>query len=173
MSSTHEVTRLLDEWARGNQQALEQLMPLVYGELRQIAASYLRKERQGHTLQPTAVVHEAYIRLVHQKNPNWEDRKNFFGVAARLIRQRHRYPVAGEEDQAQALAARARGEAQKERDQLLQRGGRRVPERDAAVAQEVEQAPRLDSAGRLGGFRLLRSSSGLHLAHLLLQRMHH
>jgi RNA polymerase sigma factor (TIGR02999 family) len=87
MSSTHEVTQLLGEWARGNQQALEQLMPLVYGEMRRIAASYLRKERQGHTLQPTAVVHEAYIRLVHQKNPKWEDRKHFFGVAARLMRQ--------------------------------------------------------------------------------------
>jgi RNA polymerase sigma factor (TIGR02999 family) len=81
------VTRLLGEWAKGDQQAFEQLMPLVYGELRQIAASYLRKERRGHTLQPTAVVHEAYIRLVHQKKPNWEDRKQFFGIAARLMRQ--------------------------------------------------------------------------------------
>ena len=87
MSYTHDVTRLLSEWAKGDQQALEQLMRLVYAELRQIAASYLRKERQGHTLQPTAVVHEAYIRLVHQKNPSWEDRKHFFGVAARLMRQ--------------------------------------------------------------------------------------
>ena len=87
MSSTHDVTQLLGEWAKGDQQALEQLMPLVYGELRQIAASYLRRERQGHTLQPTAVVHEAYIRLVHQKNPDWENRKQFFGVAARLMRQ--------------------------------------------------------------------------------------
>jgi RNA polymerase sigma factor (TIGR02999 family) len=87
MSSTNEVTRLLGEWAKGDQQALEQLMPLVYGELRQIAASYLRKERHGHTLQPTAVVHEAYICLVRQKNPNWEERKHFFGVAARPMRQ--------------------------------------------------------------------------------------
>ena len=87
MSSTHEVTRLLGEWAKGDQQALEQLMPLVYGELRQIAANYLRKERLGHMLQPTAVVHEAYIRLVRQKNPDWEERKHFFGVAAHLMRQ--------------------------------------------------------------------------------------
>jgi len=87
MSSTHDVTRLLGEWAKGDQRAFEQLLPLVYGELRQIAASYLRKERQGHTLQPTAVVHEAYIRLVHQKKPNWDDRKQFFGIAARLMRQ--------------------------------------------------------------------------------------
>ena len=87
MSSTHDVTRLLGEWAKGDRQALEQLMPLVYGELRQIAASYLRKERHSHTLQPTAVVHEAYLRLVHQKKPDWEDRKQFFGVAAHLMRQ--------------------------------------------------------------------------------------
>ena len=87
MSSTHDVTRLLGEWAKGNQHALEELMPLVYGELRGIAAAYLRKERQGHTLQPTAVVHEAYIRLVRQRNPDWENRQHFFGVAAHMMRQ--------------------------------------------------------------------------------------
>jgi len=87
MSSAHEVTRLLCEWSQGNQHALEELTPLVYGELRQLAESYLRKERQGHTLQPTALVHEAYVRLVKQKNPTWQDRKHFFGVAARLMRQ--------------------------------------------------------------------------------------
>ena len=62
-------------------------MPLVYGELREIAAAYLRKERQGHTLQPTAVVHEAYIRLVRQRNPDWENRQHFFGIAAHMMRQ--------------------------------------------------------------------------------------
>jgi RNA polymerase sigma-70 factor, ECF subfamily len=87
MSSNHDITRLLGEWAKGNQQALEQLTPLVYGELRQIAAAYLRKERQGHTLEPTAVVHEAYLRLARQGNPKLEDRKHFFGVAAHLMRQ--------------------------------------------------------------------------------------
>jgi RNA polymerase sigma-70 factor, ECF subfamily len=87
MSSNHDITRLLGEWAKGNQQALEQLTPLVYSELRQIAAAYLRKERQGHTLEPTAVVHEAYLRLARQGNPKLEDRKHFFGVAAHLMRQ--------------------------------------------------------------------------------------
>ena len=87
MSSSHEVTRLLAQWANGNQQALDNLAPLVYHELRQLAASCLRKERQGHTLQPTALVHEAYLRLVDQKNPNWKSRSHFFGVAARLMRQ--------------------------------------------------------------------------------------
>jgi len=87
MSDTHEVTLLLAEWAKGNQNALNDLTPLVYRELRRLAASYLRKERQGHTLQPTALVHEAYLRLVDQTNPSWQNRSHFFGVAARLMRQ--------------------------------------------------------------------------------------
>jgi len=87
MSATHEVSRLLAEWANGNKQALDDLTPLVYRELRQLAASYLRKEDPGHTLQPTALVHEAYLRLVDQKSPAWEGRSHFFGVAARLMRQ--------------------------------------------------------------------------------------
>src|ERR1700687_491100 len=87
MSDTHEVTLLLAEWAKGNKNALDDLTPLVYRELRQLAASYLRKERQGHTLQPTALVHEAYLRLVDQNNPTWQSRSHFFGVAARLMRQ--------------------------------------------------------------------------------------
>ena len=87
MSDTHEVTLLLAEWAKGNQKALDDLTPLVYRELRHLAASYQRKERQGHTLQPTALVHEAYVRLVDQTNPTWQSRSHFFGVAARLMRQ--------------------------------------------------------------------------------------
>jgi RNA polymerase sigma-70 factor, ECF subfamily len=87
LSDTHEVTRLLAEWAKGDARALDDLTPLVYRELRQLAASYLRKEQQGHTLQPTALVHEAYLRLVDQSNPTWENRSHFYGVAARLMRQ--------------------------------------------------------------------------------------
>jgi RNA polymerase sigma factor (TIGR02999 family) len=86
-SVTHEVTRLLVEWANGNEQAMGEVTPLVYRELRRLAASYLRKERVGHTLQPTALVHEAYLRLVDQKNPYWQNRSHFYGVAARLMRQ--------------------------------------------------------------------------------------
>jgi RNA polymerase sigma-70 factor (ECF subfamily) len=87
VSATHEVSRLLAEWAKGNQQALDDLTPLVYRELRQLAASYLRKEYPGHTLQPTALVNEVYLRLVDQKSPAWQCRSQFFGVAARLMRQ--------------------------------------------------------------------------------------
>jgi RNA polymerase sigma-70 factor (ECF subfamily) len=87
MPTTHDVTRLLDRWASGDEKALADLTPLVYRELRQLAAGYLRKERNGHTLQPTALVHEAYLRLVEQNRPDWENRSHFFGVAARLMRQ--------------------------------------------------------------------------------------
>jgi len=87
MPNTHEVTRLLGLWAKGNSQALNDLTPIVYGELRQLAAHYLRREQQANTLQPTALVHEAYLRLVDQKNPSFENRSHFYGVAARLMRQ--------------------------------------------------------------------------------------
>lgn len=87
MSDTHNVTRLLGKWADGDQEALQELTPLVYAELRHLAASYLRGERPDHTLQPTALVHEAYVRLVGQRNPSWRSRSHFFGVAAHLMRE--------------------------------------------------------------------------------------
>ena len=87
MPGTHNVTGLLAQWANGDEQALNELTPIVYRELRQLAAAYLRKEQQGHTLQPTALVHEAYLRLVDQRAPNFQNRSHFFGVAARLMRQ--------------------------------------------------------------------------------------
>ena len=86
-TKSHEVTRLLEQWACGDRTALEDLTPIVYKELQQLAASYLRKEQPGHTLQATALVHEAYLRLVDQKTPSFENRSHFFGVAARLMRQ--------------------------------------------------------------------------------------
>lgn len=87
MSDTHNVTALLSQWAKGDERALNNLTPIVYKELRQLAAAYLRKEQQGHTLQPTALVHEAYLRLVDQRTPNFQNRSHFYGVAARLMRQ--------------------------------------------------------------------------------------
>lgn len=82
-----EVTRLLVDWSQGHAEALEQLVPLVYHELRKLAASLLRSERTDHTLQPTALIHEAYLRLVDQEMPSWQSRAHFFGVASRLMRQ--------------------------------------------------------------------------------------
>jgi RNA polymerase sigma-70 factor (ECF subfamily) len=86
MASTTPITRLLTEWAGGSALALEQLTPLVYAELRSLAAGYLRRESPGHILQPTALVHEAYLRLVDQHQQNWESRHHFYGVAAHLMR---------------------------------------------------------------------------------------
>ncbi|HTS24474.1 MAG TPA: sigma-70 family RNA polymerase sigma factor [Bryobacteraceae bacterium] len=87
MPASEEVTRLLVEWKHGNQAAVDLLMPLVYEEMRRLAEGYLRDERAAATLQPTALVHEAYLRLVAQRLPDWESRSHFFGVAAHLMRQ--------------------------------------------------------------------------------------
>ncbi|MGH9937864.1 MAG: ECF-type sigma factor [Blastocatellia bacterium] len=83
----HEITPILLRWSRGDQAALDQLMPVVYEELRKLAHGYLRRERPGHTLQPTALINEAYLRLVKQDFPEWQSRRHFFGVAAQLMRQ--------------------------------------------------------------------------------------
>ena len=82
MSIREDVTRLLFEWNNGNQAAIDALTPLVYDELRRLAASYMREERSAATLQPTALVHEAYLRLVVQDMPDWRNRSHFFGIAA-------------------------------------------------------------------------------------------
>jgi RNA polymerase sigma-70 factor (ECF subfamily) len=82
-----EVTRLLKDWGNGDSTALDQLMPIVYAELRAVAARYLRRERQDHTLQPTALVHEAYLRLIDQKQVEWQNRAHFVGVAAQMMRR--------------------------------------------------------------------------------------
>jgi len=86
-AATHEVTQLLTDWQSGNKRALEQLMPLVYRELRKVAASYIKQERSDHTLQPTALIHESYLRMVEHEMPCWQNRAHFFGIAARLMRQ--------------------------------------------------------------------------------------
>ena len=82
----HDVTRLLQEWAGGDRQALECLIDLVYPELHRIAAQHLRRERPGHTLQPTALVNEAFLRLAERPDRIWNDRAHFFAVAARIVR---------------------------------------------------------------------------------------
>lgn len=100
--STHEVTQLLVAWNGGNGAALEQLIPLVHAELHRLARRYMGQERAGHPLQPTALVNEAYMRLIDWKNVEWKNRAHFFGVSAQLMRRilvdfaRQRPRVAGE-----------------------------------------------------------------------------
>lgn len=84
---SHEVTQLLKDWSEGNTAALKELMPLVYRELRRLARQYLNRERDGHTLQTTDLVHEAYLKLVDQRRVQWQNRTHFFGVAAELMRR--------------------------------------------------------------------------------------
>lgn len=87
MAAPPDITALLDGWSRGNPGALDELLPVVYGELRRIARRQLRRERAGQTLQPTALVHEAYLRLIAQRQLSWESRAHFFGVAAQVMRR--------------------------------------------------------------------------------------
>ena len=97
-----DVTHLLIQWSKGDSAALDALVPLVYDELRRLAQLYLSREKPGHTLSSTALVHEAYLRLVKQKDVTWQNRAHFFGVAARMMRRilvdharRHGYAKRG------------------------------------------------------------------------------
>lgn len=85
--SPQGITQLLERWSRGDEEALDQLMPLVYDELHRLAGAYLRRERREHTLQPTALVNEAYLKLFRQRKIRWQNRAQFFGVAAQLMRR--------------------------------------------------------------------------------------
>jgi RNA polymerase sigma factor (TIGR02999 family) len=86
-SDPDNVSRLLAEWRDGNQQAFEEMLPLIYDELRRLAHSFLNRERQGHTLQTTALVHEAYLKLVHQRDARWQNRAHFFAIASQAMRR--------------------------------------------------------------------------------------
>lgn len=87
MEPSEGITQLLVRWSTGDQTALEKLMPLVENELRRLAGNYLRRERPGHTLQPTALVNEAYLRLIDQRDSKWQNRAHFYGIAAKLMRR--------------------------------------------------------------------------------------
>ena len=87
MVPPRDITALLGDWSRGDRAALDQVLPLVYAELRRVARRQLRKERSDHSLQPTALVHEVFIRLVDQRQVDWQNRAHFFGVAATVMRR--------------------------------------------------------------------------------------
>jgi RNA polymerase sigma-70 factor (ECF subfamily) len=98
----HEITQLLAEWSEGNQSALDELYPLVYDELHRLARRYMSRERKGHTLQTTALINEAYVRLVDQKHVHWANRSHFFAISAQIMRRilidharRHAYAKRG------------------------------------------------------------------------------
>lgn len=85
--SNHDITLLLSNLSRGDPQAASELIPVVYEELRRLAASYMRRERPDHTLQATALVHEAYVKLLEQRSVDWQSRAHFFGIAAQVMRR--------------------------------------------------------------------------------------
>ena len=87
MSAAHSVTELLEQWNHGDREALDKLMPLIYEELRKMARRYMNQQKPGHTLQTTALIHEAYLRMVKQKEKHFQNRAHFFGVAAQAMRQ--------------------------------------------------------------------------------------
>jgi len=98
----HEITQLLAEWSNGSQNALDKLYPLVYDELHRMARRYMNRERKGHTLQTTALINEAYVRLVDQKHVHWANRAHFFAISAQIMRRilidharRHAYAKRG------------------------------------------------------------------------------
>ena len=98
----HEISQLLDAWSSGNQSALDELYPLVYDELHRLASRYMSRERKGHTLQTTALINEAYVRLVDQRNIHWANRSHFFAISAQIMRRilidharRHAYAKRG------------------------------------------------------------------------------
>ena len=98
----HEITQLLAEWRDGKQEALDELYPLVYAELHRLARRYMSRERKGHTLQTTALINEAYVRLVDQRNVQWANRSHFFAISAQIMRRilidharRHAYAKRG------------------------------------------------------------------------------
>ena len=98
----HQITQLLAEWSEGNQSALDELYPLVYEELHRLARRYMSREKKGHTLQTTALINEAYVRLVDQRNVHWANRSHFFAISAQIMRRilidharRHAYAKRG------------------------------------------------------------------------------
>lgn len=106
MDDRSQVTELLKQWTDGRRDALDQLIPRIYSELRKLASGYLRRERADHSLQPTALVHEAFLKLVDQRAVQWQNRAHFFGIAAQAMR---RILV----DHARAHAAEKRGSGER------------------------------------------------------------
>jgi len=107
--SPGDITQMLIAWSNGDRQALDRLIPVVYTELRRLAARHLRRERAGYTIQTTELIHEAYLRLVDQKNVRWQNRAHFFAVAAQLMRRRNFKALEGGEAHGGGRVAAARG----------------------------------------------------------------
>ena len=170
-ASPKDVTRLLIQLTGGERAVLEELLTLIYGELRSLAANYLRRERPDHTLQPTALVHEAYLRLVDQTQVNWQNRAHFFGVAAQMMR---RILV----DHARAHNAGKRGQdfqklsLDENIDQAFERGAELVALDDALklLAEVDEQKARIVELRYFGGLSVEETAEVLGVTPVTVKR---
>jgi RNA polymerase sigma-70 factor, ECF subfamily len=172
MQKPEAITQLLVDWSKGDQKALDKLMPLVYSELRRQAANYLRRERPGHTLQPTALVNEAYLKLVDQRNAKWQNRAQFFGVAAQLMR---RILV----DHARAHQAEKRGGSDQQRLSITSAGAlAKEPALDLlALHEALNKLTNIDlQQGQIvelrffGGLSIEEIAEVLHIGHATVER---
>lgn len=169
--SSQGVTELLERWSQGDQEALEQLMPLVYDELHRLAGAYLRRERRDHTLQPTALVNEAYLRLIDQRNARWHNRAQFFGVAAQLMR---RILV----DHARARHAEKRGGSQEDLSLSIVRHFGEKPDLDVLALHDVlhrlaeidPEQSRIVELRFFGGLTIAETAEVLHSSHATVER---
>jgi RNA polymerase sigma-70 factor, ECF subfamily len=161
----NDITQLLLRWSRGDQAALEQLMPVVYDELYKLAHSYLRRERPDHTLQPTELINEAYLRLVKHDFPDWQSRRHFYGVAAQLMRQ-----VLVEYARARSADKRGGGEQKYSLDEELTFSDEKAAELVAlddalvALAKFDERKVRIIELRYFGGLSLEETAAALGLS---------
>jgi RNA polymerase sigma factor (TIGR02999 family) len=139
MAETEQVTRLLRDWANGDQAARDQLVPLVYDTLRRLASKYLAGERHADTFEPTALVHEAYMRLVDRTLPEWQSRSHFYGVAAHLMRQ-----ILVDHARERLAAKRGGGAVQVELNEALGIGRAATDEKLITLGSALDQLEDLD-----------------------------
>jgi RNA polymerase sigma factor (TIGR02999 family) len=172
MSTPEGVTQLLIDWSHGDQAALDRLMPLVYSELRRLATNYLRRERQGHTLQPTALVNEAYLKLVDQRNAKWQNRAQFFGISAQLMRrilvdharQRQAAKRGGSEQQRLSITSAEKFVQQSEIDLLA------LNEALDELAKMDQQQSRIVELKFFGGLSIEETAEVLGIGHATVER---
>lgn len=168
---SHDITQLLKNWRNGDQQALERLTPLVFSELRRLAASYLRREREGHTLQATALVNEAYIQLIGQQQLDWQNRAHFIGVAAHLMRK-----ILVDHARARATAKRGAGEQPLPLDEAIEIPGKTAPDVIALddalkdLAKRDERKSRIIELRYFGGLSMEEIAEVTHLSVATLRR---
>jgi RNA polymerase sigma factor (TIGR02999 family) len=159
-------------WNGGDKAALDQLMPLVQSELRRLAGNYLRRERSGHTLQPTALVNEAYLRLVDQKQANWQNRAQFYGIAAQLMRRilvdharQHNAAKRGGSDQQRLSITSAHDVSDKPNLDLLA-----LHEALEELAAVDPQQARIVELKFFGGLSIEETAEVMHLGHATIER---